>query len=112
MDFAVPITPFEFVLYALAVYRLSLLISTEDGPAWIFRKLRRAVPAKSSTKQGISCQLCVSVWMAILVTGFILTKLMWPSAPVWFIIAGDGLILMLALSAGAIIAHMHTTKGL
>lgn len=100
------LTPFTFLLCALAVYRLSLLISKEDGPAWIFRKLRRAVPAHSSAKKGITCQLCVSVWMAIPVASF---QLGHDSLPHWLQITGDWMILMLALSAAAIIVHMHTT---
>lgn len=103
---------FEFILGALAVYRLSLLVSKEDGPAWVFRKLRRSVPAKSSMKQGISCQLCMSMYAAILVSGYFLAKSLWLSAPDWFTIGGDCVIILLALSAASIIVHMHTTKGI
>jgi hypothetical protein len=51
-------------------YRLALLVSKESGPAFVFRKLRRLSPPKSSAKEGLSCQWCMSVWLASLVTGY------------------------------------------
>jgi hypothetical protein len=105
-----PITPFEFIVCALAVFRLSLLLSKEDGPMWVFRKLRRSVPAKSSAKEGISCPWCVSIWFANLVVLYLCAKTFWLSEAKWFIIAGDSFLLMLALSAGAIIINQQWTK--
>lgn len=61
---------FALILGGLATFRLSLLVSKEDGPAFVFRKLRRMPPAKSATKEGLSCPFCVSVYAAALVTGY------------------------------------------
>lgn len=111
-----PSTPFGFTLYALACFRLALLVSKEDGPYWMFRRLRQLVVReakqhktvqKSKMQQGIQCIFCVSIWMAvplsIYATGIL--DLFW----VKFI--GDPLIFALALSAVAIIVNQHNTKG-
>lgn len=100
--------PFQFLLYALAVFRLSLLLSKEDGPAWVFRKLRRAIPKESSAKEGIQCQWCVSVWMAIPVSLFAVFQ---ANLPHWIASTGNWFVLMLALSAVAIAINQTFTKG-
>lgn len=102
------ITALELLIYGLAVFRLSLLISKESGPAWIFRKLRRSIPAKSSAKEGIQCQWCVSVWMAIPLTLFVFFKSYLPEGVE---LCGRFFIFMLALSAIAIIINQQWTKG-
>lgn len=104
------IQPFHFLIAVLAVFRLSLLLSKEDGPAWMFRKLRRSVPASSSAKKGISCIYCTSVWFAIPVSLYITAKMVCPVVPDWLILCGDTFLLMLALSAGAIIVNQQWTK--
>ena len=102
-------TTLRLILAALAVYRLSLLISKEDGPAWIFRKLRQLPPPKSSARDGLSCQLCTSVWFAAPVGAW----LFWfESLPAWAQRTGDFVLLWLALSAVAICIHMTFTKGI
>lgn len=60
-------TCLQFVIYSLAAFRLSLLVSKEDGPYWVFARLRKLPPAKSSTREGINCIWCVSVWAAALI---------------------------------------------
>jgi hypothetical protein len=57
---------FYLVLGGLVTFRLSLLISKEDGPAYIFRKLRR-LPSSTSMQRGLSCEWCMSMWMGALV---------------------------------------------
>lgn len=104
-------TPFEFIVCALAVFRLTLLVSKEDGPAWIFYKLRRSVPAKSSAKEGIHCPWCVAIWMAIPVSAYITVKLAGVDLPEKLVVFGDWFLLMLALSAGGIIVNQQWTKG-
>lgn len=59
-----------FLVSALATYRLSLLVSKEDGPAWVFRKLRRVPKAGSSAREGLSCPWCLSIWFSAVVTGY------------------------------------------
>ena len=53
---------FYLLLGGLVAYRLSLMISKEDGPAYIFRKLRKLPPEESSAKAGLSCEWCMSIW--------------------------------------------------
>lgn len=99
----------RLILAALTVYRLSLLVSTEDGPAWIFAKLRRLPPPKSSARKGLSCQLCVSVYMAVPVAAWLF---FFDRLPPWLQQCGDFFMLWMALSATAICVHMTFTKGI
>lgn len=95
------ISVFQFVLYALAVFRIALMVSKEDGPAWIFRKLRKVPPPRSSARQGLSCPFCVSVWAAIPMTAQAFYQ------PLW----GELVVMVLALSAVAVILNQAFTKG-
>lgn len=102
MASGIGVTVFEFVLGALATHRLSLLLSREDGPAWIFRKIRQLPPPRSSARQGLGCLLCVSVSFSSLVCSYYvwMGKLTWPEFTVpW-----------LAMSSAAILMHMQWTK--
>lgn len=67
----------EFLLLVLICYRLSLLIAKEEGPFGIFQKLRVIAGAydyganglpSSNLGRGISCPLCVGVWIALLLS--------------------------------------------
>lgn len=65
---------FDFVTVLVggfAAYRLSLLVTRENGPARIFFNLRRFVDLKfgvnSSLAEGISCPFCVSFWFSLLI---------------------------------------------
>lgn len=97
-------TPLLFLIGALATYRLSLMVSKESGPGRIFRKLRNLPSPKSATREGLRCQLCTSVWFAIPVT--------WVYWYRGWILGQDTLLYGLALSAAAVVIHMHTTKNL
>jgi hypothetical protein len=94
---------FYLILGGLAAFRLSLLVSKEDGPAYIFRRLRKAPPENSSVKEGLSCQWCMSVWAGALVALY-----MW-----WIkIFPGDEWPLhWLAISAIAVICNQQWTRG-
>lgn len=87
----------------LATFRLALLVSKEDGPAWIFRKIRRLPPPKSSAKEGLACPWCVSVWAAALMVLLLANKDSW----VWVTFV----LHWLAISALAIIVNQQWTKG-
>ena len=50
---------FRFLLAALAVWRLTHLLSKEDGPWGVILRLRR------SLGQLFSCFYCLTVWIAI-----------------------------------------------
>ena len=94
---------FALIIGGLVTFRLALLVSKEDGPAFIFRKLRKLPPPKSATKQGLSCPFCVSVYAAALVTGY-----EW-----WleWIPANQTPLYWLAMSTLAIFANQQFTKG-
>lgn len=77
-------TALLYVLAVLAVYRLAYLIALEEGPAEIFVRLRTALGAydygengepTTNLGRGISCPLCVGMWVALLIAPLVL----WPS---------------------------------
>ena len=55
---------FRFLLAALAVWRLTHLLSKEDGPWALALRLRRALNGLLGGEL-ISCFYCLTVWMAI-----------------------------------------------
>lgn len=61
----------DFLLHALATYRLSLMVAKESGPGWIFKIFRRTVkrkaPKATHLDEGIECLFCVSAQLGILV---------------------------------------------
>jgi len=94
---------FYLLLGGLVAYRLSLMISKEDGPAYIFRKIRKLPPKNSSAKEGLSCAWCMSIWTGALVAAYlwligIIPGIEWP-------------LYWLGLSAIAIICNQQWTKG-
>ena len=56
---------FTFVLAGLAVYRLSRMLTDEEGPFSVFMKLRALAPKETWLSRGVECIICVSVWVAI-----------------------------------------------
>jgi hypothetical protein len=93
---------FYLILGGLVTFRLSLLVSKEDGPAYIFRKLRK-MPSNDSVQDGLSCEWCVSIWMGALVATYywwigLIIGLQWP-------------LYWLAMSALGIICNQQWTKG-
>jgi len=94
---------FFLILGGLAAYRLALLVSKEDGPAYIFRRLRHLPTEESSAKVGLSCEWCVSVWAGALVALYMWWIGLFPGAewPLYW----------LAISALAIIFNQQWTRG-
>jgi hypothetical protein len=93
---------FYLILGGLAAYRLALLFSKEDGPAYIFRRIRHLPSPKSSAKNGLSCEWCMSVWTGALVALYY-----------WFlhIIPGaEWPLYWLAMSAIAVICNQQWTR--
>ena len=92
---------FYLVLGGLVTYRIALLISKEDGPAYIFRRLRK-MPRSTSIQEGLSCEWCVSIWAGALVATYywwigIIPGVEWP-------------LYWLAVSALGIICNQQWTK--
>lgn len=92
------------MIAGLATYRISLLVTKEDGPAFIFERLRKVPSKKSATYEWLTCIFCFSMSASAVVC-----FLMWLSGlrqgwPKWFII-------WCALSAFAIAMNQRFTKG-
>ena len=59
----------KFAVYALAVWRLTSLFVSEDGPFDVFARIRKAFGAYRAGEQGqlavlITCFWCASIWTA------------------------------------------------
>lgn len=58
-----------FIVASFAVYRAGRMIAEEDGPAFLFKRLRDAhTNDKHSLDVGIRCFYCTSTWFALLAT--------------------------------------------
>lgn len=56
-------------LAAFAIYRAARMIAEEDGPAFVFKRLRDHFNDQhSSIALGLRCPYCVSFWAALPVT--------------------------------------------
>jgi uncharacterized protein DUF1360 len=81
-----------FVAASCAVYRAGRMIAEEDGPGFVFKKLRDAhTNDKRALDVGLRCFYCVSVWAALAATVFLclvtwVDLWLWPIW--WFGIAG------------------------
>jgi sterol desaturase/sphingolipid hydroxylase (fatty acid hydroxylase superfamily) len=95
----------QLLIAGLAAFRLTILISKDDGPGFIFWKLRQAPKPKSSLKEGISCPFCVSIWFAAPISAYELIH-----KPAWLTHCGDFFLLWMALSGIAIILNQAFTK--
>lgn len=84
-----------FVLAALAVYRLSRMVTDEEGPFMVFTKLRGLAKPDTWVGRGMECIMCVSVWIAL---------------PVALYIGGDWLLTWPALSAMTVIIRKWEQK--
>ena len=90
------------IVGGLATYRLSLLISKENGPGAIMLKLREHPSQPRFMKALLSCEWCVSVWMAALIATYLWWLGKFPGAewPLYW----------LALSAIAIICNQQWSQ--
>lgn len=59
-------TVWQFALVTLAVYRVSRMITMEDGPLDVFAKIRGRIDPNQRTwiGRGLACVLCVSFWIS------------------------------------------------
>ena len=83
------------VLGILAVWRVTSLVGSEDGPWGVFAKLRSSA-GDGVVGKGLACFYCLSLWIA-LPFGLMI-------AETW----SESLLLWLALSGGAIALHRVT----
>jgi Protein of unknown function (DUF1360) len=85
----------RFLLAALAVWRVTHLITNENGPWDAFLRLRRAA-GTGVLAELISCFYCLSIWISLLF--------------VWFVPGGviERIVTWLALSGAAILLERIT----
>ncbi len=77
---------FRFILAALATWRVTHLLASEDGPADIIARFR-AVLGRSLAGKLMDCFNCLSLWIAIPAALFVLRQ--WPdSLMVWVALSG------------------------
>jgi hypothetical protein len=62
--------PVTFTLAALATWRMTHLLTEEDGPADLVLRLRRAA-GQSQLGQVMDCFYCASMWVALPVAAFV-----------------------------------------
>jgi hypothetical protein len=94
------LSPFEFIVAALCVYRISLMVVREKGPGHVFKKAREVPSKRSKVYDWLTCVFCFSMTASGLVCiGIWLTghREHWAH---WGII-------WCALSAVAIMIHMR-----
>lgn len=103
-SFPVHLSWLEFLIAALAVYRLSLLFSKEHGPLGMFEKLRKAPPKKSETAKWLGCLFCFSMTASAFVCFCLWLTGIREHYAAWFL-------LWCALSAVAIVSNQAFTKG-
>jgi hypothetical protein len=59
----------QAALAAFAVYRVARMVVEEDGPAFVFRRLRdRFTNDKRALDVGLRCAYCVGFWVALPIT--------------------------------------------
>lgn len=100
----------------LACFRLSVLISIDDGPAKIFLDFRKLlkreakqhpVLRKSDIHHGIDCSRCSSVWLALPIALYGFNR---ESFSGWIVAIGDVFLSWMALSAMAILFNRMFPK--
>jgi len=104
---------FRYVLAIFAIYRLARLIALDDGPFFVFKRIRYWVKDKAweeaslvdamdnslkisdryfgkwhNLAEGISCPFCIGIWTSL----FIFPMLVWPTY------YGDLFLLLVSLS--------------
>jgi hypothetical protein len=89
--------PLTFILASLAVYRLSRMLTDEEGPFSVFTKLRGLAKPETWIGRGLACIICMSVWIAL------------PFA-LWIDWTGDWWITWLALSGVTVVIRKWETK--
>lgn len=90
---------------SLAAFRIATAITKESGPRWIFCKLRKLPPQKSSAREGLACPFCVSVYSSAAVCGLFAWSGLRLSIPLW-------IVLWLSVSAGAVALNQMFVKDL
>jgi hypothetical protein len=75
-----------FILAALAVYRLSRMLTDEEGPFMVFTRLRGLARHDTWIGRGLECIMCVSVWVALIAALYI--DQTWTLPLTWLALSG------------------------
>jgi hypothetical protein len=86
-----------FILAALAVYRVSRMLTDEEGPWSVFMRLRARIGAETWLSRLFECIMCMSVWVALPVA-------------LWIDWTGEWALTWLALSAVVVIIRKWEQK--
>jgi len=89
----------EFLIAALATWRLSFLLTQEEGPWRIFAKLRERL-VNTMPGRALACLYCTSMWVAA------------PIALYMVPISVETIISWLGLSGTACLLHRATQRGI
>lgn len=76
-----------FIIAALAVYRAARMVAEEDGPWFVFRRLRdRYTDQHSALGLGLRCFYCISFWAALPATVLLCVAGSWDVWlwPIWW----------------------------
>lgn len=110
------LTWIHLFVYGLACYRLAIMLSEDDGPWGMFRKLRSALKREAKTNmtlrktevhKGVECVRCDSIWIATPIAIFAYHR---DSLNGWGASTADIVLLVMAISAMAILWN-RTQKG-
>ena len=82
---------FRFLLATLAVWRITHMLTKEDGPWDTFLRLRRSL-GTGTVKKLVSCFYCLSVWVAV-PFAFFLQGNSWETAVGWFALSGGAILI-------------------
>ena len=93
------LTVFQFVLAALATYRISLMVVREKGPGHVFKKVREVPSKRSKFYDWVTCLFCFSMTVSALCCGALWLAGVREHWATW-------LLVWWALSAIAIMIHM------
>lgn len=77
-----------FIIASLAIYRTARMVAEEDGPAFVFKRLRdRYTDQHSSIALGLRCVYCISFWIALPITALLVVVGGWDAWlwPVWWL---------------------------
>ena len=101
----------QFLILALAVWRVSSLLVREEGPGRVFEHIRHLAGVRyeegeviflNHFAKGVVCIACSSIWIGAVASAFVTLH---NSSTVWY-----GIVLALALSASAIILDEIATR--